>query len=1495
VTRTSSGGTDPVPEKGASVAPADDLVRTREASASRQNADDALETASLLLEAAQALSAHVTLDSALEAIVSVVAGLTGRKGVIIDLLDNETDTLTVARSTRPRLKPGSTFPLSTVSPDAAACVRDRRPLLIDYSRADLPDPVRERALRLRTRLMLAVPLVASDHVIGLMLVDEPGSDRPFSSREVAVATGIAPLAALAISNARLFEAEAVSLSRIQALHELGELAASSLEPAEVADHTLRYLTEKMGVDVATLWSADDTGDRLFPVAGTGFPPEFFEAFSSGVDITEDLEVVTAFREDRVVAREASDIAKVPRRVRNAYKRFGVPLASLLVLPLRARSSRFGAITLAWTHPHVLDQDEIDFFASGVRSLAIAMENARLFALERTRLRLAEALTEVDRAVHASHEFDEIAQCALESGAAAIGAETGAIIGRDGDRWLTWNSFNFDPPVVGVGLTDEENPHGVAALASGAPVAVDDAYNDPRVNGDYMRHYGLRSVIVSPIIIRGAPVAGLYFNYNEAMHHFTTAEVDFAAKVASSLSLALENARLFESAQRRLARTGLLQDVTAAAAGSLSVDEICARALERLQEMPDLVAGAFYSLDDSREVLHSRALFGYPEDVIPAVRDVPVDDASNPGRLIKHDLRLLTHEHAGSPRASGARFARMGLHDLRWIMLPIRSADATIGALALIFRGSRPFPPSEIDLLRSVSDIVGAAMANAQLYEELFVSRARVRSILESITDGFYALDKQWCFNYANTEIGRMLGQDPVRLMGRPIDDALGAAAAAEFRSVFGPAMHEGRSIVHEQLVGSSGRWVETHAYPSTDGIAVYSRDITERRRAEQALAESRERIELLGTLLEDSSQPFMVGAMDGSLMLFNKAFQEITGYNARQLSEKRWPDDLTTPETLPLEKSIVEAMACDGVPRRYEKEFLRADGKRVPVEVLRHVRRDEQGRVDFYYAFFTDITERRKAQEAADTELQRLREIIDDIPLGVSLVDADGSVLVNNLATATIWGGTLPKAASPDEFEMYAGFHRGTGRPVQADEWPAVRTLVTGQRVEKIFDILRFDGTRVPVRITTTPVRDAAGMLTRVVVVTEDVSAQIEREKLAEALSAIGVAVSSTLDIDKILHRVITLSAEALSAEAATVSLRESGEWVVREAYGLPEPNAGTVLAEDEARVMALASREYRPIAVDDAEHDDRLDPDTVRRLRFRSLLSIPLIAQGRVLGNLSFHHHAAKHHFTDAQIDFATKLMSIVALALSNARLYERERHIADTLQQAVLSPPQAIEGTSVAYLYRPASKAADVGGDFYDVFRIDQHHVGVVVGDVSGKGVEAARLTSLIRDGIRAYAYVQPEVTWVLGRVNEFVLRNTPVEEYATVFFAILDLATGEMDYCGAGHPSAFVIREDGGVEALSSVSPIVGAFEGAQFVATRSDLKGGDTLVSYTDGITEARRENKLFGEARVAKTLAGLSGVEVERLPQAILGDVLAFSQGTLRDDVVILAVALDREH
>jgi sigma-B regulation protein RsbU (phosphoserine phosphatase) len=314
-----------------------------------------------------------------------------------------------------------------------------------------------------------------------------------------------------------------------------------------------------------------------------------------------------------------------------------------------------------------------------------------------------------------------------------------------------------------------------------------------------------------------------------------------------------------------------------------------------------------------------------------------------------------------------------------------------------------------------------------------------------------------------------------------------------------------------------------------------------------------------------------------------------------------------------------------------------------------------------------------------------------------------------------------------------------------------------------------------------------------------------------------------------------------------------------------------------------------RPVIVNDATPDGTVNIALMERFHIRGLAAVPLIIRDRVFGVLLAYIYGSAAPFAEEQLDFLQKAAGTLALAIENARLYETERDIADRLQEALISLPAEVGGLEFAHAYHSATEAVRVGGDFYDLFEMSPHHVGITIGDVAGKGLDAAVLTSLIRNTIRAHATETGRTpSQVLALTNEVVHNATGPESFATVFFGVLDRRDGRLTYSNAGHTTAALVCEDGGVEQWPGNGTVLGAFAGMEFGESDVHLGVGDLLFLYTDGVTEARRDGALYGEQRLFDLLASTRG-SARDVVSDVVGDVVSYSQGTLRDDLAILAI------
>jgi serine phosphatase RsbU (regulator of sigma subunit) len=312
-----------------------------------------------------------------------------------------------------------------------------------------------------------------------------------------------------------------------------------------------------------------------------------------------------------------------------------------------------------------------------------------------------------------------------------------------------------------------------------------------------------------------------------------------------------------------------------------------------------------------------------------------------------------------------------------------------------------------------------------------------------------------------------------------------------------------------------------------------------------------------------------------------------------------------------------------------------------------------------------------------------------------------------------------------------------------------------------------------------------------------------------------------------------------------------------------------------------------------------------IRSIGMRSAMVVPLLVRGRSLGALTLVHAESGRRFDEADLAFAGQVATTAAIALDNARLYQLQHSIADTLQAALLPAALPVApGLCLAARYRAqtvggvehsVSRGADVhvGGDLYDVVPgVVPGRWSVVVADVCGKGPEAAALTAMIRHTLRSEVAHGLAPVEALRRLNEAMLLDTAAgtSRFATVAHAQVDVdATGAtVRLAGAGHPPALIRRGDR-VEAVALFGTLLGVYPDVDLVATTLRLDPGDMMVLYTDGVTEARGVDGFYGADRLARVVGSPAPGGAEALAERLLADVVAFQSGRLRDDVALLVV------
>lgn len=264
---------------------------------------------------------------------------------------------------------------------------------------------------------------------------------------------------------------------------------------------------------------------------------------------------------------------------------------------------------------------------------------------------------------------------------------------------------------------------------------------------------------------------------------------------------------------------------------------------------------------------------------------------------------------------------------------------------------------------------------------------------------------------------------------------------------------------------------------------------------------------------------------------------------------------------------------------------------------------------------------------------------------------------------------------------------------------------------------------------------------------------------------------------------------------------------------------------------------------------------------------------------------------FTDNDEAALVQLAQLASTELENLRLFQEQAELAETLQRSLLPPrlPETAE-FDVAALYRPGTVALEVGGDFYDFFRIGDGRWAAVIGDVCGKGPAAAALTGLARHTVRAAAVGVGDPQAVVRLLNEAILRDQANEFCTVVFASVRRVGRGAQAsvVCG-GHLPPVIVRADGRVEHIECKGALLGVVDDPDPTLATAELHPSDALVFYTDGITEARMPSEVFGEKRLLDLLASCAGLDAATIVSRVGEELDWLADESRRDDAAMLVV------
>jgi phosphoserine phosphatase RsbU/P len=374
---------------------------------------------------------------------------------------------------------------------------------------------------------------------------------------------------------------------------------------------------------------------------------------------------------------------------------------------------------------------------------------------------------------------------------------------------------------------------------------------------------------------------------------------------------------------------------------------------------------------------------------------------------------------------------------------------------------------------------------------------------------------------------------------------------------------------------------------------------------------------------------------------------------------------------------------------------------------------------------------------------------------------------------------------------------------------------------------------------------------------------------------------------------------DVMDVKAASIRLidREHDELVIKAVHNLSSEylNKGPIrLSKAEIDKMALSAQGYEYVR--DMTRDPRVQyPSESRREGIVSMLSVGMRYKGKAIGVLRV-YTAQEETFSQLKIDLLKAVAAQAGAAIENARLLEESieaealekqvRLAGDVQKRMIPQRPPIIPGVDVAAVYVPSLQ---LGGDFFDYIPLPYDNLGLVIADVSGKGVPA----SLIMASVRAFLRAQVDNVYylyeVIRRVNLMLCRDTEATEFVTLFYGVLDARNRKLTYCNAGHPPPLLLR-NGRVRELRSDNMVLGVDPEEQYTQSVLDLQHDDTLMLYTDGLAEAMNfRNEMFGRQRIFEAFAR-GGASADVVAQGMLWEMRRFVGMSRRGDDVTMVVA-----
>ena len=1443
--------------------------QTRAAAAAGE-AESTLDSVERLQELASQLSASATRADVAHALVDGTSELLGARGGSVGLIDGDTlEIVDPLRPARQMLAPGLRMPLETRAPITTAartgsivCVENRP----DFEE-QFPDGAR---LAPYAAGALAVPIRVGERVIGSMGFPFV-APQSIGEEGRALAQIAADLGGQALERAGLYESERESRAALERMLRVAPRFADAGSTLDVAAAVGREARRAFGADFALVLSFHDSetfevlcrdpesanlppGARLsfaefpgFRTTGSGQP-----MFVPDVRLAPPEDVLRLLLESDVVSAMRAPIVIGDRAVWS------------LILQWRMRVSDPDA-SLVGLVRRFADQ------------AGLALEQAERRQAEAEAGRRAEEtqrLLEVSAALAGAARPEDVADVVLERGRVSLGASAGSVMLLEGDRLELLASTGYGDELVeafrGIPLSDAVPPAD-AARHGEAVVLRSEA--DRRSRYPALAGHGLTGASITlPLTVAGQPLGCVSFGF-AGDRDFAGADLDFAGALARQAAQALERARLLEAeqaarerAERTAGNLAQLHSLGTALARAHSPAEVAeAVGLQLIGVLGAQSAGVMV-VDDAGTSLELIGRSGslspdlaVPEEAIPLDAPVPAADVVRERRSVWLLEPADWEPYGGPPGDEGV---------VSMAVVPMIATDRAIGVVFVTFDRAARLDEGQRRLVETVGRQAAEPLARVSLLEAERQAR-RDAELASGRTQRLQAVTEALA-----------AAATPVDLADAVVREAA-AALTADSVVLLVPA-EGGDRLEPLGAVGCDGgelaAWLERAGEPATHAILSGAGPGV----IESADAPAQPALAGLAAATDASAGicvPVTIGLRTlGALWIafrtprsFDQAERSLAATIARQcavaLERARLFDrEHASGARVRRLQAVTAALSQAATPREVAVTCL----DQAAAAVGAH------GGVVALLSADGDELELVGSLGYADDELADWRRIPVDAPVPVAEAVRSCS---------PVW------ALSDEQVRRY-DLLRPIADSAGDRAWAAL-PLMAGSAARGAL-LLSFGE----------PVQLSAEDRDWLVALAGQCAQALDRSRLydderrsrrrAERLQAMTAALTNALTQDEVAAVMLDQSVAAFEVDIGQIALYrpdrnelESVRYVGADATALAPWLRYPVGA---AYPSAAAFREQRSLQLD-REGYVAAYPHLAAAfvpLGIESIAYVPLVAGGRSLGVAVF-AWCTPRVLDESEVTFFETLASQCALALDRARRYESERTIAETLQRSVLPESlPSVDGIELAARYLPGTAGVDVGGDWFDVIPLEGGRVGLVVGDVVGKGVKAAATMGQMRNGLRAFALDERRPAPAVSRLNK-LLDSVSDAPFATLAYVSVDPRSGVCRYTVAGHPPPLLVSpdRDGGAEFLTGGRSLpLGVGNDVEYGQDVVELEPGALIVLYTDGLVERRDRSLDQGLERLRTAAADSS-----RDPDELLEEILEACIGDVEraDDVAVLVM------